>query len=312
MFLLKDGAGNGRPMKWGAKQSQLDKAVFLHESHGPNFGYPDFGVTQWAGTSTCVRLSTGGCYDTGPNFRALNGRALQDLEVFRVCPNTPPAPATLTTPATPPPREVGKGLIDCTSFCIADTLSREEHEVDVRRFGVAIAESLKEEQVALYHAGMELLEANDKAAAFEAALLALYGKRVAGGEEDPVVELSVRGPFTTKRFTTLLSTLQACPGSALAARFKGKGDWKVDKDAHGREVIKDCSPGIFSKVLDVLRMRKREGWSGRAKKRKREAVRVAVKPSDRAAFETFVNMQFPGCEDFIMDCVSFVHENSSC
>ncbi len=301
VFLLKDGIGNGQPTKWSVKDGYRHKAVYLHESCGPTFGYNDLEVGKWEGTSTRIYMDPNGDYDTGRHFQAPSGRKLRELEVFRVRRDTLPQ------------RDIGKGLVDCTPLCSTDTMSTKGHEVDVRRFGVAIADSLKEERVALHHARMELLQTNDKAAAFENAILALYGKHVAGGEEDPVVELSVRGPFTTKRFTTLLSTLQACPGSALAARFKDNGGWKVDQDAHGRQKISDCSPGVFSKVLDVLRLRKREGWSGRDSTKKREstAVRVAVKSSDRAALETFVNMQFPGCEGFIMDCVRFVDANGS-
>lgn len=58
--------------------------------------------------------------------------------------------------------------------------------------------------------------------------------------------------------TTLRSTLQACPDSALATRFD-EDKWPAtdkDVDEHGRRLI-DCSPSVFSKVLDVLRARKR-------------------------------------------------------
>ena len=308
LFVLKDGVGNGQPMRWGVNDGHVDQAVYLRGSHGPSFGNWAFAVVNWNEASTCLTMRTGGYYDNCYNVSKLDGRTLQDLEVFRVCPH-----AHRGTPPTSPPCEIRKEFLDCTSFSGGDAMSAEEYENDVRRFGVAIAESLKEERVALHHAGIELVQANEKAAAFENALLALYGKQVASGQEDPVVELSIRGTFTTKRFTTLLSTIQACPESALAARFKENGKWKLDKDAYGRELIKDCSPAVFSKVLDVLRMRKREGWCGidGTKKRDSTAVRVAVKSSDREAFEAFVNMQFPGCEGFIMDCVSFLNPNGN-
>lgn len=49
-------------------------------------------------------------------------------------------------------------------------------------------------------------------------------------------------------------------------------------------------------------MRKRAAWGeaggGDA------GVRVVIKAVDRAAFESFVGMYFPGCENFIMDLVA--------
>lgn len=126
---------------------------------------------------------------------------------------------------------------------------------------------------------------------------------MAGGEEeDFVIELSVRGT----RMTTLRSTLQACPDSALAARFD-EDKWPAtekDVDERGRRMI-DCSPSVFSKVLDVLRMRKRASWAAGSEVCCGDCgARVAVRAGDRAAFEEFVGMYFPGRESFIMDMVA--------
>lgn len=64
----------------------------------------------------------------------------------------------------------------------------------------------------------------------------------------------------------------------------------------------DCSPSSFSKVLDVLRMRKRERWPlffGTS------TGLVTVPSKDQASFVEFVDMYFPGCDSFIMDVVEF-------
>ena len=184
-------------------------------------------------------------------------------------------------------------------------MSTEEHEDNIHRFGVSIAESLKAERIALYHAQTELSTASSKVAASRDALAGIYGPDVAAGKKDPVVELSVRGPRATARITTLLSTLQACPDSALARRFGS--NWTESEDAHGRPVIKDCSPAVFSKVLDVLRMKKRAAWAGGVTGRGvPPTVRVAVNAADRDAFERYVNMYFVGCESFITDHIEYL------
>eukprot|EP00752_Nemacystus_decipiens_P009710 g8671.t1 len=169
----------------------------------------------------------------------------------------------------------------------------------IRSFGVFVADSLMEERTALGQAHDELSEASANAAASSSALAAMYGPEVAAGVRDPVVELSVRGT----RMTTLRSTLQACPDSALAVQFD-EAKWPAtekDVDERGRRVM-DCSPAVFGKVLDVLRMRKRASWASGFAHREGD-VRVAVKAADRAAFEAFVDMYFPGCQGFIMNYV---------
>eukprot|EP00903_Cladosiphon_okamuranus_P014564 g13508.t1 len=151
--------------------------------------------------------------------------------------------------------------------------------------------------MALRQGRIEFAEANAKAAASVDALAAVYRPHVAAGEEDPVIELNVRGT----RMTTLRSTLQACPDSALAARFD-KDKWPAtekEMDDRGRQVI-DCSAYAFSKVLDVRRMRKQRAWPT-AKGRGHGFACIVVKPGDRTAFEEFVGVYFPGSEDFIMD-----------
>ncbi|CAB1099447.1 unnamed protein product [Ectocarpus sp. CCAP 1310/34] len=123
----------------------------------------------------------------------------------------------------------------------------------------------------------KLVEATEKGEASASALGAVYGPGVALNNRDPVVDFSVCGSRTTTRITTLHSTLQLCP--YLVARLD-QSKWTENKDKHGRWLIKDCSPAVFSKVLDVLRMKKRAEWIGGEAK-----ARVAVQATDREAIE---------------------------
>ncbi|CAM9260704.1 unnamed protein product [Ectocarpus sp. 8 AP-2014] len=296
LFMLKDGYEGShavQPSKWGSKEC-CTGVVCCHLGIGPAFGRQRDLLGNWSTKTLWVKNET---YDipAGHPFLALHGKAIADIEVFRVH-------QTLATLPTPP---TVTGLIDCAAYFEASDMSAEEHENDVYRFGTSIAESLKDERAALHTAQRELVQANTMAAASVTALAAVYGPHTAADVEDRVVELSVRGPRKTERMTTLLSTLQACP--VLAARFD-ESKWPVtdnDKDAHGRRVIKDCCPLVFSKVLDVLRMKKREAWAGDDKK-VGAAVLVAIEAADRAPFEEFVNMYFPACKSFIMDSVKFL------
>ncbi|CAN0260080.1 unnamed protein product [Ectocarpus sp. 8 AP-2014] len=178
--------------------------------------------------------------------------------------------------------------------------AEEERSDDVHRFGGSIAASFEEEHKALQKAQSKLVEATEKGASSASALAAVYGPDVASNNRDLVVDFSVRGSRTTTRITTLRSTLQLCP--YLVARLD-RSKWTENKDKHGRWLIKDCSPAVFSKVLDVLRMKKRAGWIGGEAK-----ARVAVKATDREAFEQAVDMYFPGCERVILDHVEFLGE----
>ena len=127
---------------------------------------------------------------------------------------------------------------------------------------------------------------------------------MAGGVDDPVIELNIRGvPVTTLR-----SMLQACPDSVFATRFGEKWPPKAkDVDEQGRFKV-DCDPSCFSKILGILRMRKRASWAGcdevlGKSGRKNTRVRIAD-DADRASFEEAVNMYFPSCADFVMmNCV---------
>lgn len=170
---------------------------------------------------------------------------------------------------------------------------------DVHRFGVSIASSLMEERMVLKQFQAELARAQEMASAAVEALTKVYGPDIASGKKDEVVKLSVRGV----RMTTLRSTLTACPNSVFATWFNGNcKPTEKDLDKHGRRML-DCKPPVFAKVLDVLRMKKRAGWTAGGGGVVVKPVLVAVGRVDRACLEEFVNKHFPGCECFIMDLV---------
>lgn len=79
-------------------------------------------------------------------------------------------------------------------------------------------------------------------------------------------------------------------------------------DEDGRYKV-DCDPSCFSKILDVMRMRKRAGWAEDNEVVKNagagNTIRVKVREAERENFEDAVNMYFPKCTGFIMDLVGF-------
>eukprot|EP00903_Cladosiphon_okamuranus_P014565 g13509.t1 len=219
-----------------------------------------------------------------------NGCSVAEVETFRAC------PAKMTSPVP----SSNLSLTDIPAFDATKVSTEGGRDDDIRSFGVFVADSLMEEKTALGQAHDELAKASKKAAMSASALATVYGPEVAAGKQDAGVELSVRGT----RMTTLRSTLQACPDSALATQFD-EDKWPAtekDLDERGRRVM-NCSPSVFSKVLDVLRMRERSAWDSSVAYAERR-VRVVVKVADRAAFEEFVGMYFPGCDDFIMEHVA--------
>ena len=117
------------------------------------------------------------------------------------------------------------------------------------------------------------------------------------------MELNVRGT----RMTTLRSTLQACPRSALAAMFN-EDRWPAtdkDRDPDGGRLI-DCNPTCFAKIIDVLRIRKRASWTQGATPEKQEGLggkcpgAIIFYKADLKTLRAAVQMYFPGCESFIM------------
>ncbi|CAM9594817.1 unnamed protein product, partial [Scytosiphon promiscuus] len=305
--MLINGTGSGppfHPAKWGIKPDLDQFAIRPFHEWGPVFGEADL---FFRGDNSNVRdfITGSRTYNIPPGapFLRLKGGHVDEIEVFRVCP-TGEAAAPLPPPPTIPKLKttaLRSGLIDLPA---PDTtaMSAESYNDDIRSFGVSIADSLMEERIALHQAQVELALANAEAAASAAALSALYGPHVATNEEGAavVVELNVRGT----RMTTLRSTLQLCSDSAFAARFD-EDKWppsEKDIDERGRRVIGDCSPSVFSKVLDVLRIRKRMAWGSNGGDGESD-VRVVVRAVDREPFEEFVHMYFTDQESFIMDLV---------
>ncbi|CAN0266648.1 unnamed protein product, partial [Laminaria digitata] len=179
-------------------------------------------------------------------FLALRGKKVVEIEVYRY---STPAPLTPTAA-----RSTTRTEPSGDSLAVA-----EAHDID--SFGKSIASSLVEERAVLNRAAKEMEAASAKVSAAVGALETVYGPSVAAGGQDIVVELNVRGT----RMTTLRSTLQACPRSVLATMFDAERWPSIDEDndEHGGRFI-DVSPSCFSKILDVLRMRKRASWSRRA------------------------------------------------
>ncbi|CAM9628859.1 unnamed protein product, partial [Ectocarpus fasciculatus] len=198
----------------------------------------------------------------------------------------------------------GRIVLDESPTCLKHIIHILLNSCVTPSFGVSIAGLLMEEHMALAYSRAELREAEARATAAARALTVVYGPYLARGKDDPVVELNVRGLSVT----TLHSTLHACPDSVFAAWFaerwsSGKG---VDKD--GRYQV-DCNPTHFSKILDVMRMRKRVGWAEDDEIVKKggggTTIRVTVSEADREDFEESVNMYFPRCTEFIMGLVRF-------
>ncbi|CAM9203794.1 unnamed protein product [Laminaria digitata] len=293
VFMLKDGRATperlGKPTRWRPTFAYMDKSFVVPRSDGPYVGGDDL-VTTFDRTSGSCTLQTKhheGHFETGSSalFSALNGKNVVEIEVYRYS-----TPSRTTTPAPSTTKPDGDALTDARAC-------------DVRSFGETIASSLMEERVVLDRAVKEMEAAGARVSAAVGALETVYGSTVAAGERDAVVTLNVRGT----KMTTMRSTLQACPRSALAAMFNADR-WPAtgkDKDEHGRRLI-DCDPTCFSKILDVLRMRKRSSWSGGAPSEKQEGGSgkcwgaIIIKKGDIKAFRTAVHMYFPGCESFIL------------
>lgn len=299
--MLDNGSAGGstpfQPVKWDINNGQGNFAVNPTLQKGPYFGAgPDLSV-DWSTTSSATLSARKSTYDVDSVYLSICNLPVLEIETFMVCSTTTTAQPLLAAPLCSPMSAVADPTPSRST-----TAYEEEHSNDIRTFGELIAGSLMEERMALHEAQIELVEAGNTIAASANALEAVYGPDVAKGNDDPVVELSVRG----SRVTTLLSTLHACPESVLATMFN-EDRWPAtdkDVDEHGRRLI-DCSPSVFAKVLDVLRMRKRTAWAGIASQRGcGTPIRVIIKAGDRDPFEEFVEKHFPGdLQSFIMDCV---------
>ncbi|CAN0296552.1 unnamed protein product, partial [Ectocarpus fasciculatus] len=198
----------------------------------------------------------------------------------------------------------GRIVLDESPTCLKHIIHILLNSCVTPSFGVSIARLLMEEHMALAYARAELREAEARATAAAQALAVIYGPYVARGEDDSVVELNVRGLSVT----TLHSTLHACPDSVFVAWFAERWSGGKGVDEDGRYKI-DCDPTCFSRILDVMRMRKRAGWADGDEVVKNAGggatIRVTVSKADRENFEEAVNMYFPKCTEFIMGLVRF-------
>ncbi|CAB1115667.1 unnamed protein product [Ectocarpus sp. CCAP 1310/34] len=206
-----DGSSSFQPSKWIPRRGLPN--YLGTSSHGPCFG-SDLCMSLHDDNARFLHVAIGAFNVSEDSaFFTLGGQTVKEIEVFRVCreatAGSPPPP-----PRAKPATTSENGLIDLTSGGPSDAAT-ESYDDDVRMSGALIAESLMEERAALREAFAELAQPNTKAGESVNALTAVYGPDVAAGKEDTVVELSVR----ETRLTTLRSTLQACPDSALAARF---------------------------------------------------------------------------------------------
>ncbi|CAM9724014.1 unnamed protein product [Laminaria digitata] len=294
VFMLKDGDSATRedvnvPTKMDGNGRQHDFFA-TPRSDGLFFGTGDL-LTNFDEESGSCTIQTGQHhYRTGSNapFLALNGNNIIEIEVYHYSNKTPPT--------------IAPDAIELDEDALG-----EAEAPDVHSFGQSIASSLMEERVILDRAVKEMEAAGARVSAAVEALETVYGPSVAAGEQDAVVELNVRGTM----MTTLRSTLRACPRSALAAMFN-EDRWPAtdkDKDQDGGRLI-DCNPVCFSKILDVLRMRKRDSWSQGVTPEKQEGASgkcsgaILIKKADLKAFRIAVEMYFPGCESFIMGLCS--------
>lgn len=306
LFMLKDGQSSRstkfKPVKWDKFRD--GNGYYSTTSTSQLTGENDLQVERSRGGGTNMLLKGRDIQENygtphGSAILALLGHTVSEMEVFRVH-----AKAVETT-------STEKAVVDDAQAQQAPPVMPVPVNDEVGTFGALVAGSLMEECMALHQAKVELAGAAARATACANSLAAVYGADIAAGKEDQVIELSVRGT----RMTTLRSTLQVCHESALAARFD-EDKWPATEkglDDHGRQVV-DCSPTVFFKILDVLRMRKREAWDGRNNKKGKlpgQKVFVVIKAGDRTAFEKFVNMYFPGCESFVMDYVDFLKESKA-
>lgn len=253
---------------WSLPRDKNSQPSVRYKDIAPNFGNGGFYVSS----APPFKIFFG---SAAPQMlKLLEGKTVSEIEAYHVC-YVPEVP--VYSP-------------------VSDVAEKPGHS---HLFGDLIGSTLLEEKMAIHDAQAELALAKKKVEAAASALATVYGPDIASGKPDPVVELVVRGA----RMATLRSTLQVCPESALAARYD-ESKWPIDGKDFG---VIDCRPSSFSKVLDVLRMKKREKWSHGALEEDVETKTslVTITVEDRPSFEEFLDMYFPGCESFVTEVVEF-------
>lgn len=321
LFLLHspDESSSFQPAeKWSLKRGEDVCAIHWPDTAddcaGPAFGLEDLCVTFTKDSGGACTLSTRGEFydvdETSP-FLNLDGNSVREIEVFRVGGDAAGEQQLAPVATTPSEDAAPSGKSPAHCQLVSENEMEEKY---TRKFGASLAELLMEERMALSYAQAELREARRRAAAAAEALTTVYGPKVARGEEDSAVELSVRGMSVT----TLRSTLGACPDSVFPAWLSeqalepesedddGCGTGRLT-DEDGRLKI-DCDPSCFSKILDVMRMRKRASWAADEENAHAGAVgahtiRIPIPENDRGRFNEAVGTFFPGCEEFIIGLI---------
>lgn len=299
VFMLKNGTAGGQefqPARWFLRQKGQQPPTQRITGQVPMVDGGDLTLKKSARNSGGIGnyeiLQTGNIYFDVPDdspFLGLSGLIVSEREEFRVF-----YESTVPRVGTP------------VSALESATRTKERVYDDVRNFGTSIARALYEEEVGLEYARMELEKAEARMAAAVRALKMVYGPEVAAGGEDAVIDLNVRGTKTT----TLRSTLRACPTSDLATMFDDDKTPAEEKDADGNgRLFIDCKPSVFDKVLEVLRLKKRESWAS-SKERQPDNISGGIHPNfvvvdqqDLQGLKEFVGKHFSGCQAFIADMV---------
>ncbi|CAM9240587.1 unnamed protein product [Choristocarpus tenellus] len=290
LFSLRDKLGNKIMSKLEINLNEQHRAVFCYRNCGPYFGTGGCLYVNLEANRGFLQSNLTRTYDSsGPAARVLSElsghQPLTEVEVFLV---TNASTFSTESERDLPPTQI----VGC---------SREE---DHRVLCAPIARELWLEQAALDGSRTQLDKERATLEMANKSLVSLFGRDlVVNGdaqEADCIVDLNVRGNF----MSTLRSTLCLCSESALAARFRNKL-WKDDMDDHGRHII-DCCPLSFMKILDVLRIRKKEIVTPKVEGVVKTSALVNISVNMMPTFEEIVNLYFPGSEGFIMDLVEVV------
>lgn len=323
IFMLRDSSGHEtasheHATRWGINEGvwhtdSRARAVFCSRNLGPKFGEGELEARFYNGKYGAGRAviychaTVDGIYNKVPKkslvaYNDLNGKNVVDVEVFTVDKwgGAKPTQHQETSYATP-------GHITAKSSCGDDD--------GIESCEVSTFECMSHERESLQRAKADLEQTNARLDEAVQTMTELYGPGVPG-ETDAVLDLAIRGT----PMSTLWSTLQVCPDSALAIMFSER--WQKGKkgvDAQGRRHL-DCDPACFAKVLEVLRSKKRVSLADAHGDRGREGAittaagtmnkgtpraKVVVDAAKRECFDELVNKYLPGYEDFIMESVTF-------
>lgn len=314
IFMLRDDTGkeeqcHRHAQPWGLTETwHTDNRIMAVEytPDGPSFGSFDLKVNL-SDKRICCGGDNMNIYDVPMDsleeYRSLRSKYIIDVEVYKV-----DFAESIETPFIDE-YQVYFSKME-TSFPHQASASTKYIEGKMAPLDASVTGCIQNELATLRSAQIELVQARTRLADAFQAVEDVYGSRVLAGEKDAVVELTIRGTV----MTTLRSTLQACADSVLADMFNDERGPSNENtvDAQGRRIL-DCDLACFAKVLDVLRLRKRESWvqarrNGRGKMVGvfgAKSAYVTVNPSKRRCFDALVKMYFPGRERFVMDYIRF-------